>query len=645
MLNVELLLRQKIAEFQKGTGEEYKADSDVQLAKDAYEKQKQENALELSQFDRNREREQKSQNFQKDAKNAANYKSVNDNLDGEYEQLIRNGRELTTYEQTLRDLQTTYKDLSQEEKNNLLSKAAQIDATKQAQESYAKLRDIIGESVSAFADGGFKGLFDSIKNRFKQFLEEMITQWLTSEIFKVFSGQTHGGAIGGAASSAGGGFNLGNIFQSIFGGGAATTSSRPASGVFGSGAQGNGIYSFAGGGSNASSQIQNLTENLSSVINKERTATLEAGAVAGGNGILDQKTAETALNFSSGAGGKFSFGNLGKSLGSIAPMLGLGLGSSLGGGSMLGSLLGSVGGLGAGVALGIGTGAITASTPIIGGLIGALGGTLAATGILAAVAAPLLIGAWLLGRNKQRNADEVTRTTVINDALSQVTELVKQVGQDKTDGQSAIAQANSIRANYLTQVGALKDSKTRGIALKDVSRIDSQIVALQQAATAQDARKNIAEKWIPAYASGTYMDAGFAKQYGEFKRRNGILPGAWTGTDTLPSMLAAGEMVLNPAQIQIVRQNAGFDAFAGAGIPNYQPKIEPSVPRFADGVNFSPPSISSSSANNNRNDASLVISIDKVIVDAEGITFEGLKSNRNQRVIFAGVKNVIKKKG
>lgn len=65
------------------------------------------------------------------------------------------------------------------------------------------------------------------------------------------------------------------------------------------------------------------------------------------------------------------------------------------------------------------------------------------------------------------------------------------------------------------------------------------------------------------------MSDSFRSQYSEFKRRNGMLPGAFTGRDSLPSMLAPGEMVLNPAQIRNVIGNAGRDVFKGAGIPGY----------------------------------------------------------------------------
>jgi hypothetical protein len=54
-----------------------------------------------------------------------------------------------------------------------------------------------------------------------------------------------------------------------------------------------------------------------------------------------------------------------------------------------------------------------------------------------------------------------------------------------------------------------------------------------------------------------------------FRRRNGMLGGSWTGRDVLPSMLAHGEMVLNPMQQQRVKMNAGFDVFKTAAIPGY----------------------------------------------------------------------------
>lgn len=65
------------------------------------------------------------------------------------------------------------------------------------------------------------------------------------------------------------------------------------------------------------------------------------------------------------------------------------------------------------------------------------------------------------------------------------------------------------------------------------------------------------------------MSPAFVSQFRDFKRRNGFLGGRFTGSDTLPSMLAPGEMVLNPYQIAAVKSNAGMDPFQRAGIPGY----------------------------------------------------------------------------
>ena len=59
------------------------------------------------------------------------------------------------------------------------------------------------------------------------------------------------------------------------------------------------------------------------------------------------------------------------------------------------------------------------------------------------------------------------------------------------------------------------------------------------------------------------------RQFMAFKRRNGVLPGMFSGVDSIPAMLAPGEIVLNPKQQDRVRANAGMDPFRGAGIPGY----------------------------------------------------------------------------
>jgi hypothetical protein len=123
------------------------------------------------------------------------------------------------------------------------------------------------------------------------------------------------------------------------------------------------------------------------------------------------------------------------------------------------------------------------------------------------------------------------------------------------------------------------------------------------------------------------MDARFASQYGDFKRRNGMLSGSFTGKDTLPSMLAMGEMVLNPYQMQRVRQNAGFDVFKGAGIPNY-----------AGGTYVAPPSqINFAGNNSSAQNQPIVIQVQvnnsgMVESDVTAEIINGLKKNPDVRV-------------
>lgn len=439
-----------------------------------------------------------------------------------------------------------------------------------------------------------------------------------------------------------GGFNLGSIIQSIFGGG----SSPSGGGNLGNRIGINSPYVLNAGGavvnqlfSPSGSPIHELAQTIGSQFARDRLQSPDPvySNKAGGPGDAGRGLVSSAAG-SILKGGNFSLAGIGKSLGAMAPLLGLSLGSSLGGQSILGNILGSAGGLLGGLVAASVTGAI-------GGSLGGLFALSGALGPAAIVAAPLLlIGAYLLGRNKQRRADETTRNQLSLDSFAQIEELIKQVNQDKLDGQSALAQAASVRQNYLTTANSLKDTKTRNIAIKDVSRVDDRIRQLQTAVTQQETRLDTSKKLTAEFATGVYMDSAFAAQYGDFKRRNGMLPGQFTGRDTLPSMLAMGEMVLNPKQINRVINVAGFDPFKYAEIPNYQPKQ--GMQGFAAGVNFAPPAsftpvqpAGSSNYDREPDEISIAIEIDgfEKVVDAR------IRSKKNRDYIFTAV--VSKAKG
>jgi tape measure domain-containing protein len=201
-----------------------------------------------------------------------------------------------------------------------------------------------------------------------------------------------------------------------------------------------------------------------------------------------------------GGTGKASFGGL---LQGLLPMLGVGGGSALGGGTGLGGILGGVGG---GI-LGLVGGAFGSSSTAFGGAFGSIGGFLgisgaATLGIGAAIGGAILLGAYLIGKNSARRKDETTRNQAMIDALKGLDNILDGVRSDRIDGQTALQQADQIRATYVEQMTALKDKKTRRIALADVSRLDAKIGQIKSAVADQESRKARLELSIPTFASG-----------------------------------------------------------------------------------------------------------------------------------------------
>jgi hypothetical protein len=231
----------------------------------------------------------------------------------------------------------------------------------------------------------------------------------------------------------------------------------------------------------------------------------------------------------------------------MLPFLGLStgasLGATLGGQSRTGNILGAIGGAGIGGALGM------AAFTALGGLVPAsLVPLLGILGPAALIAGPLLLaGAIILKKNAARRADEKSRNALMGDSLTQLTTLLGQVRRDKIGGDEALAQAASIRAQYITASSALKDTKTRNIALKDVSRLDIIIQQIKAAGAGQAKRRQMDDLLKPEFASGAY-----------------IMP---NGVDTIHAMISPGEMVLNRQQQQAV----GYHNLAKANVPNYVP--------------------------------------------------------------------------
>ena len=274
-----------------------------------------------------------------------------------------------------------------------------------------------------------------------------------------------------------------------------------------------------------------------------------------------------------------------------------GIGRLFGGGrGTLGGALGILGGAGAV------TGLLGA---MIGGGVGrtmsTVGGAAAAGAVLGgplgAIAGGALGGLFsIFTRGRRRRRDERTRDAAMVKALRMLNRIKDLVNQKPPgiDLNTAATNAQNIEQQYFSAMGSLKDGKTRRIALKDgrerVTPLVQQILAdidrvRAELKAAEANRRDISSRFAGQFARGGFMSADFWQQHLQFKRRNGLLPGVWTGRDYLPSYLAEKEMVINPPQIARIIRAAGFDVFKGAGIPNYKPTTE--VPKFNTGINLS----------------------------------------------------------
>lgn len=362
-----------------------------------------------------------------------------------------------------------------------------------------------------------------------------------------FGGILPGGAGGAGGAASGGGGILGTVsgfFNKLLHPGSSSTSG-------GGSSAGRGISGFLGslfgGGSGA--------------------ATFNGGAFGGAGASFGGLTADkisvpqSLLNGGRGGGG----GGIGSQvLGALGGAGGTGGGSPLSGLFSAQGISGAIASGGITAAIALAQTALTTHSPLVGlatgGLIGLLFGN--------------------LNRGRRRRREETLRTQYLNDAvggLSAFDDLIRDLRGLRITSDQAITQGTTLgqtlRANYLTQAGALKDKRTRETALRAVSELDFKIAQklaeLRGAADFANAAVDRKNRIIPEFAGGGFMDARFASQFSAFKRRNGHLGGTFTGRDTLPSMLAPGEMVLNPAQQSRIISAARHDIFKGKGIPGY----------------------------------------------------------------------------
>lgn len=377
-------------------------------------------------------------------------------------------------------------------------------------------------------------LFNNLKNAVKNFFLDIVGNGLQNLVRGAFS--SLGGVFGGGGTSGGGGGGIGGFFRSLASG-------------------------FGGGFSTGPGGTATLTQR----------GALPFTGTGGPFGSIGAQAATIAQQLrgapvSIGAGGGALGGSLGLSL------LGAFGGASLGGGSITGSILGGLGGL----TLGLGVGAVGAA-----GGFGALGlaGSLPILGPFAAIAAPLLIGAILLGRAKQRRKDEATSGDSLQNAINAIFAL-KTAAQanELTSVREAESAFKQIHSQFVSETQQLKTKSVRESRLahqaditpplhKDSIRLlfEREVLPAVEAAKKRGA---LFSTIVPEFAvGGFHLGVGFA-------------------------LLHDREMILNLRQQQRVQTIAGPDVFQRAGVPN-APTTQPAgTPAFANGGTFrAPPAV------------------------------------------------------
>lgn len=374
---------------------------------------------------------------------------------------------------------------------------------------------------------------------------------LIGDILKLFARQFISRLFGaGPGGGGGGGFNLGGLLGGVLGGGGGGGFGSFATGGF---AGGNPLGSILGGlgGVGIAPSISQTIGGLPIAPNIPIPSFLLPGGGAGGGGLSGLAKLFPGL---AGAFKGFGFGlPAGSQLGSLAaasPLLGLTLGASLGGQSGLGQLLGGAGGALLGIGLtaapaGLATGALSFLAPLF------------SNPITAVVGAALLPLSFLLGRAKQRRADEEQSGVYLQDAIDAIREIGAQVKSDQLNGDQARQIFESqVMATFIAQINTIKTRSVRESRLTNQTR-DLRALFEKEVGPEIEAQKL---RIKTGTLGGKEIRAEFAT--------GGVVQGFDRGYDSVQALLRPNEMVLTTQQQAAIAAISGVPTiFQIAGVP------------------------------------------------------------------------------
>lgn len=445
-----------------------------------------------------------------------------------------------------------------------------IKATSNEAEEAQKQFEQFAETLAGIGGDFLQNIFTnprealkSLRNDFLGMLVGMGRDLFQSSVYKWLMGGASSGSSSGRSASSGG-FSFGNILSSIFGGGKGSTSALTP-GFTG----GNPAAAMLGGGFNFASPSSGVTNNAALNSN---FGNLLGDRISAPRSVTEQAIAAATRPRFVGAGTAAP----GQSKGILSQLLG-GFQSPTGGLSAGGGAAA----LGLNVAIYNALFGRNAAAALGGGRVGQLLGPIAANPFL--VGLPIFGLLQIFGRSKIRRKEEQQRTQIINDSLGQLQQILKDVKADRLDGAQAVLQATQIRGAYLEQVGQLKDSKTRRIAEKDVSRLDLVAAQIRQASDLQTARKEVAVNLVPTFANGGRVfgaltraemhEASFMRKFadgGAMARFVGRVPGLYDRRDDKLIAVSGDETVITPAHRTLL---GGDAAMRDAGVPGYESGI------------------------------------------------------------------------
>jgi hypothetical protein len=361
-----------------------------------------------------------------------------------------------------------------------------------------------GDSVGA-AFGDVRNLFDGLKSAIKSFFQDI----------------------------------TGNVLRNVAG---AALSPLMA---IGGGARGGGSFFTGGfaGGPGAGSYIQQ--SQMSSIIN----SVMGGGSVgSAGGGWIGSSVPTTAGKVGILGGIKSSLGNIFGGNSIAAPLLGGMFGSMLGGQSRAGNVLGAAGG--------ILTSTFLSTTLGAPGALGSLAPALFSNPITAIAGAGLLVGSILLGRAKQRKADEKVVDTYWVEYSRVLKELTGGVRNDSIMGDDALRQAAEARETAVGLIGQIKTKSVRESRLKNqIPQIDAHDLRNLQNAVAEQ-RTRLTDNEL-AMKRRSDLDSRLVAEFSS----GGVINGAYGSRQALIGH--AGEVILNARQ----RAAVGDDELAAAGVP------------------------------------------------------------------------------